>query len=197
MPLLADRLATRCSPGGLWGYASFQFSAETSCFAILALAGVLNRTVVEGHLRKLVYCQRADGSWPSTEGGSAGSAWATAIAAVTLLELSPGASSLHSAMKALAHSNPQEAFWLSRRPRPFRPEQIRLGMGAGHRQLGDPDGNGVDRHGSESPAESHPIKRAQAESRSRACDAPRPDVSRRRLERRQQRRIRRSADAPY
>jgi hypothetical protein len=61
-----------------------------------------------------VYYQRADGSWPTTDDGSTGSAWATAIAAVTLLELSPGSSALQSATKALAHSNPQEAFWLWR-----------------------------------------------------------------------------------
>jgi hypothetical protein len=61
LPLLASRLAMRCPPGGLWGYASSQFSAETSCFVILALAAVLNRTVVEGHVWKLVYYQRKDG----------------------------------------------------------------------------------------------------------------------------------------
>jgi hypothetical protein len=77
------------------------------------LAGVLNRTVVEDHVQKLVYYQRADGFWP-TASGSTGSAWATAIAAVTLLELWPSNSALHSAAKALAHSKPQEALWLWR-----------------------------------------------------------------------------------
>jgi hypothetical protein len=104
----------RCSPSRLWGYASFQFSAETSCFAILALAGVQNRAVVEAHVRKLVHYQRADGSWPTTESGSTGSAWATGIAAVTLLELAPRNTALRSAVKALAQAKPQEALWLWR-----------------------------------------------------------------------------------
>ena len=106
---LASRLASRSSPSGLWGHASFQFSTEASCFALLALAGVPSGTVVEACVRKLVRYQRADDLWPSTEGGSTGSAWATAIAAVTLLELSPSNTALRAAARALAQSKPQEA----------------------------------------------------------------------------------------
>jgi hypothetical protein len=113
--LLADLLAMRYSPDELWGYAGPQFSAETSCFAVLALAGILNRAVVaEKYVGKLLRYQRPDGLWPTTEGGNTGSAWATAIAAITLLELSPSETALYSAAKALVRSKPQEAFWLWR-----------------------------------------------------------------------------------
>ncbi|MBV9084611.1 MAG: hypothetical protein JOZ62_18200 [Acidobacteriaceae bacterium] len=110
---LQQHLASRESESGGWGYASNQFSAESSSLALLALQPddpALPGVRIESLTRK----QLGDGCWPSADPGSPPGNWATALAVNALLHLSPEHPASRSGLQSLVDAKPQEASCLWR-----------------------------------------------------------------------------------
>jgi hypothetical protein len=82
---------------------------------VLALRGILERKAFVEHARGLMSRQHQNGFWPAVGKVTEESIWATAVAANTLTDLSPGSAAVHKALRALLEEEPpQEAFWLWR-----------------------------------------------------------------------------------
>jgi hypothetical protein len=91
-----------------------EFFVEPTCFALLALARILNRTALDDYVGNLLQYQRPDGLWSISDRQSPASVWATVVAINALQNLSPDSRAIRPALKALLHAGPQESFWLWR-----------------------------------------------------------------------------------
>jgi hypothetical protein len=112
--VLSTRLADERFAKSVYGYTTPQFATEPTCFVLLALRGRLEREPLNNHLRVLTNFQRRDGFWPAVNRDSGPGVWATAVAANTLVELSPGGRALRLGIRALLNAKPEEAHWLYR-----------------------------------------------------------------------------------
>ena len=114
MDLLEDvraQIEGRALRGGGWASGnSSQAVTETTCLALLAIAGGASPARDRG-LHLLTNLQNTDGSWPAFQGDDAEGCWVTSLAVVTRRQLFPSAAGLQKATRWLLKTKGCEGHW--------------------------------------------------------------------------------------
>ena len=183
--LLAELRYRRLPRPGGWSHCGEQFGTEPTSLALLALHSSSSAsTVPRQELEPLLACQRPNGLWPAVGDGAAGvSFWASAIAVNTLMILGAAPETFAGALDSFGSLPAAGGFMAGpfevpalRPASSVRSDEVRLGVGSRHRELGGADIDGPDYAGTRKETGTDPRQRTAEQASPRSRDAPRSSV---------------------